>query len=771
MSKTLLIVESPSKAKTLKKYLGTGFEVLASYGHVRDLIPKSGAVDPDHNFAMKYQVVSKNSKYVDAIADATRKSDQIYLATDPDREGEAISWHLVELLKEKKLLNNKLVKRVAFHELTKSAVLDAMAHPRDISDDLVQAQQARRALDYLVGFNLSPLLWKKIRRGLSAGRVQSPALRLVCEREADIRQFTSQEYWSIHLDSHQEKQKFSAKLMAYQEKKLEALSIENEAMQAALIAGMSGFPALVERVERKKKQRHPVAPFTTSTMLQEAVRKLSLTAGRTTRAAQQLYEGINIGQETVGLITYMRTDSVALSQEALREIRVYIGHHFGDDYVPTSPRMFKNKTKNAQEAHEAIRPTSIQRTPEEMKPYLSSDQFKLYQMIWRRALASQMASAEMDTTGVDIAVGPGRFRARGQVILFPGFLSVYEEEGDDVQGVQDDESRLPVLNEGQELPIDRIFGEQHFTQPPPRYTEASLIKTLEEFGIGRPSTYPSIITTLKDRDYVGLDKKRFMPTDTGEVVNKFLTTHFSKYVDYDFTAKLEDQLDHISNGDIQWIPVLQDFWTGFSEQVRGKEHIPREEITTEETDEKCPECGCSLLIRLGRKGKFYACSAYNKNDPSSCRYTRDYVSPGSEGTGEEQHHEVTVIEDRLCPKDDAPLVIRKGKYGQFIGCSNYPNCRYIESLNKPQETGVTCPECKVGELIGRKNRFGSVFYSCNQYPKCKYAIPNPPLAEPCPQCAWPILTLKTTKRWGTEKVCPQKECDYKISVDVQDLYA
>lgn len=758
MAKNLLIVESPSKAKTLKKYLGSDFEILASYGHVRDLVPKSGAVDTENDFAMKYQLVSRNAKHLDAIVAAAKQADALYLATDPDREGEAISWHLQEILKSKRGLKNLHPKRVVFHEVTKKAVLDAVAHPRELSQTLVDAQQTRRALDYLVGFNLSPLLWKKIRRGLSAGRVQSPALRMICEREQEIREFTAQEYWTVHLDSHKARTKFTAKLTHWQGQKLEQFDIPDETRQQEIVSALQGHPAHVSKVEKKKRSRNPAAPFTTSTMQQEAVRKLGMTTDRTMRTAQQLYEGVDVGQGAVGLITYMRTDSVSLSDDAIVEIRHYIDNKIGSDYLPSTAKVYKTKSKNAQEAHEAIRPTSVYRTPEEVKPFLTADQFRLYQMIWQRAVACQMAPARFDTTSVDIVVGKGVFRVTGQVQTFAGFLSVYEEGVDDSE---DDENakKLPPLQEGDDLPVDKIFGEQHFTQPPPRYSEASLVKALEEYGIGRPSTYASIISTLKEREYVTLEQKRFLPTDTGEVVNKFLTEHFGQYVDYNFTARLENQLDDIAGGKREWKPVMQQFWKGFDKEVKAKEDIPRAELTAENLDEICPKCGThQLQIKFGKRGRFIACSGY-----PDCDYTRNVNETAEEAA--KAAEEPTVVEGRSCPKCEGQLVYKRGRYGKFIGCANYPKCKYIEPLEKPKDTGIECPKCHKGSLIERKSRYGKLFYSCNTYPDCDYAVWNPPINEPCPQCGWPILTIKTTKRRGTEKVCPQKECGYTEQIE------
>lgn len=751
MPANLLIVESPSKAKTLLKYLGDDFQILASYGHVRGLVRKDGSVDVDHDFAMKYQIIERNKKHVDAICQAVKESKNILLATDPDREGEAISWHIMEILKAKKLLGgDRTFKRVVFHEITESAVLNAVANPREIDGHLVNAQQARSALDYLVGFNLSPLLWRKVRQGLSAGRVQSPALRLICEREIEIRAFQSQEYWTLHLDSHKGRQKFTARLNEWQGKKLEQFDLPNDARQGEVLAALQGKEASVSKVEKKKKSRSPAAPFTTSTLQQEAVRKLGMTTDRAMRTAQQLYEGIDIGSGTVGLITYMRTDSVALANDALAELRDYIGQHFDADYLPKAPVAYRNKAKNAQEAHEAIRPTSVFNSPEKVKAFLSADQFKLYQMIWKRTLACQMTSAKFDTVSVDIAMGEGVFRASGQTLVFPGFMAVYQEDADDVEDDEDDEARLPVLDVGDALPADKLYGEQHFTQPPPRFTEASLVKSLEEFGIGRPSTYSSIISTLKDREYVLLDKKRFTPTDTGEVVNKFLTEHFTQYVDYNFTAKLEDKLDEISIGERDWVPVLDEFWKAFHKQVEEKQSLSRKEVTQEELDEACPKCGNKLSIRLGKRGRFIGCTTYPE-----CDYTRNLNDDADAAPTEPE-----VVEGRTCPKCESALHIKAGRYGKFIGCSAYPKCKHIEPLEKPRDTGVECPQCHEGSLIERKSRYGKLFYSCNTYPKCTYATWNPPVAEHCPKCNWPVMTIKVTKRRGTEKVCPQKECGY-----------
>lgn len=608
MSNALVIVESPAKAKTINRYLGDNFKVLASYGHVRDLMPKTGAVDTENDFAMHYQIIEKNAKSVKAIEDALKKADTLVLATDPDREGEAISWHLYELLKERGVLDGKEVKRVVFHEVTKSAILEAMAHPRELSIELINAQQARRALDYLVGFNLSPLLWKKIQRGLSAGRVQSPALRMIVEREIEIENFNSREYWTVEADLAHAGKSFVAKLTTLENNKLKQFSIDNgdqaEAAKQQLLAAANGSLP-VSKVEKKQRKRHPAAPFITSTLQQEGIRKLGFTAQKVMRVAQQLYEGIDTGDGAVGLITYMRTDSVVLAQEALQELREFIGSTYGKDYLPASIREFKTKAKNAQEAHEAIRPTSVQRTPEQLKSTLTTEQFNLYNLIWKRTVACQMQHATINTVSVDFSCGAGNiFRATGSTIAEKGFMAVYMESQDELSA-ESDEKLLPPMEKGDLVSLKDIHPEQHFTEPPPRYSEASLVKSLEEYGIGRPSTYASIIYTLRQREYVEMDKKRFIPTDIGRIVNKFLTEHFSDYVDYEFTARLEDELDAVSRGEKEWIPLMHKFWKPFSKQVKDKdENVSRSEVAQARVIGTDPKTGSPVSVRMGRYGPF-----------------------------------------------------------------------------------------------------------------------------------------------------------------------
>jgi DNA topoisomerase I len=630
MAQNLVIVESPAKAKTIKKYLGNDFEVLASYGHVRDLVPKEGAVDPSRQFAMKYDVIERNERHVEAISKALKKAKSLYLATDPDREGEAISWHLRELLNDRGALEGKTVHRVAFYEITKNAVRQAIEEPRDLSLDLVNAQQARRALDYLVGFNLSPLLWKKVRRGLSAGRVQSPALRMICEREAEIQAFVPREYWTLDAQGLRSEQSFPLKLVEFAGRKVEQFSFGDEkaaseverVLLAATGAGQAkpaaeGETARLEppgklrviSIERKQRNRHPAPPFTTSTLQQEAARKLGYSAQRTMRLAQQLYEGVDYGEGAVGLITYMRTDAVNLANEAIGEIRQVIGKVYGAEALPEAARFFKNKSRNAQEAHEAIRPTSAAVLPQMLEGRIDSDLQKLYALIWKRAVACQMTHAVFDTVAIDLLAGKegvdrNLFRANGSTLVKPGFIAVYLEGQDDAAD-DDDDRILPAMNEGDIVDLVSLRGTQHFTEPPPRYSEASLVKALEEHGIGRPSTYASIISTLKDREYVDMDGRRFIATDIGKIVNNFLSTHFSKYVDYGFTAAMEDELDAVSRGEEPWTEPLQKFWQPFVDLIDHTEkNVSRDEAAQARELGVDPVSGKPVSVRMGRFGPF-----------------------------------------------------------------------------------------------------------------------------------------------------------------------
>jgi DNA topoisomerase-1 len=609
MAKNLLIVESPAKAKTINKYLGTDFQVLASYGHVRDLRPKEGAVDPSNSFAMAYEVIERNEKHVDAIAKAAKVATSIYLATDLDREGEAISWHISEILKERGLLEGKTVHRVVFSEITPKAIKEAVANPRELSHDMVDAQQARRALDYLVGFNLSPVLWRKVQRGLSAGRVQSPALRMIVEREEEIEAFRAREYWSIEAALAHQEGAFTARLTKLHGKKFEQFDLTNEtdamAARASLAEAAAGRLTVSEVTSRERKRR-PAPPFTTSTLQQEAARKLGFSTSRTMRVAQGLYEGVSIGDEgNVGLITYMRTDATTISNDAITELRELIASEYGTKALPDGPQVYKTKSKNAQEAHEAVRPTSAMRLPRSIASFLSDDQRKLYELIWKRTVACQMIHATLNTVSVEFALRDSSFRSTGTTVVDPGFLAVYEEGRD--QKTEDDEEqrRLPRLVQGDVVALTEIAADQHFTEPPPRFSEASLVKTLEEYGIGRPSTYASIIQVLLSREYVLLDSRRFKPTDVGRAVSNFLSGHFTRYVDYDFTAKLEDELDAVSRGEEKWVPLLERFWQPFKTLVDDKtESVDRNEATGARELGADPKSGKPVSVRLGRYGAY-----------------------------------------------------------------------------------------------------------------------------------------------------------------------
>ena len=683
MAEALVVVESPAKARTLNRYLGSGYTVMASNGHVRDLLPKSGAVNPKKEFAMRYEIIDKNARSVDAIARALKKSDVLYLATDPDREGEAISWHLYELLKERGALKRKEVKRVVFHEITKNAVLRAIDNPGELSWDLINAQQARRALDYLVGFNLSPLLWKKIRRGLSAGRVQSPALRMIVEREEEIERFKTREYWTIEADLARAGMTFTARLVRYEDKKMEQFSITDEERARAVAAALENNAAaqagqggqhngalIVSKVDRKQRKRQPAPPFITSTLQQEAVRKLGFSAQQTMRVAQQLYEGIDTGSGAVGLITYMRTDSVSLASEAINEMRGFIEEKYGSGYLPEHPRRYRTKSKNAQEAHEAIRPTSVRRVPEEIRHKLSKEQFRLYELIWKRALASQMAQAVIDTVAVDLACGPGALmRANGATIVEKGFIILYTEGEDDRKtGRGDDatERKLPPMQPGDAAGLLKMRPEQHFTEPPPRYSEAGLVKSLEEYGIGRPSTYAAIISTLRTREYVEMVKKRFVPTDVGRVVNRFLTEHFDSYVDYEFTARLEDELDAVSRGEKEWIPLMQEFWEPFSARVQDKEGgVSRSEAVSPRSLGDDPATGKPVTVRMGRYGPFVQIGS--RDDGEEPKFASLLPDQRMDTIGLEQALELFHLPRELGVSEESEKIsVNIGRFGPYV---------------------------------------------------------------------------------------------------------
>lgn len=701
MGHSLIVVESPAKARSMHKYLGSDFTALASYGHVRDLLPKKGSVDPDDDFAMNYSLIERNEKYVNAIIREAKKADAIYLATDPDREGEAIAWHLYEILKDKGLLENKPVHRVVFHEITKKAIREAVANPRELSIELVDAQQARRALDYLVGFNLSPLLWKKIRQGLSAGRVQSPALRMIVDREAEIEAFDPQEYWTIEADTNKlddVDRKIEAKLTLLNDQKIKQFSIIDEAgakaAEKALTAAANG-QLRVATITKKQRKRNPAPPFTTSTLQQEAARKLGFSAQRTMRTAQRLYEG----QDGAGLITYMRTDAVNLAGEAIAEIRRFIEEEYGADQVPDSPRQYKTKSKNAQEAHEAIRPTSTKRTPQSLTNTLEHDQLRLYDLIWKRTVACQMIHATIDTVAADLTAGnAGVFRANGSTIRHPGFLAVYEEGKDDQNADDKDGKRLPPLEEGEILNLQQIRTEQHFTDPPPRYSEASLVKTLEAYGIGRPSTYASIISVLLNREYVTIEQKRFYPTDIGKIVGNFLSDHFSRYVDYEFTAQLEDELDAISRGEKAWKPLMKSFWGDFNKQVMDKEEsVSRAEVMQARELGTDPKSSKPVSVRMGRFGPFVQIGT--KDDEDKPKFASLLPGQKVDSISYDEAMELFKLPRKIGETAEGePVSVAIGRFGPYIRYAN-------KFVSLPQEDSPYTVELERAlELIAEKKK-------------------------------------------------------------------
>ena len=745
----VVVVESPAKAKTIEKYLGKGYKVLASYGHVRAFPKKDGSVDPENDFAIKYQIIDDKKKRLDAIDKAMKRADTLILASDLDREGEAIAWHVAEVLRERGSLKDKQVQRITFNEITKKAITTAVENPTEIDMKMVDAQQARSALDYLVGFTLSPLLWRKIRSGLSAGRVQSVALRLICEREQLIREFKPKEFWTIDNECTINDEGFQAQLNAVDGKALTKFSITDGVSAKVMARRVAKATFEVSDVQKKQARQQPSPPFITTTLQMDASRKLGYTARKTMQVAQKLYEGIEVDGELVGLITYMRTDSVNLSEDAIAEMRSHISSEYGDDYMPDKPRRFKTKSKNAQEAHEAIRPSSILRTPDAMKSQLDSDALKLYTLIWKRALASQMAPAVLDQVRADISSGDLTLRATGSTLAFPGFRKLYIV-GTDEPGKDDKDRLLPALAVGDSITIKDANAKQHFTEPKPRFSEATLVKELEANGIGRPSTYASILNVLRVREYVDMEKKRFVPTDTGDWVNKFLVSSFGEIVDPAFTASIEDKLDAVARGDSGWKPVLREFWTPFKEAVDLAADADR---PSEATDEVCTECGKPMAIKLGRYGKFMACTGYPE-----CKQAKPL--PGKEG--EQSEPEMT---DHKCEKCGEGMVIKAGRYGKFLGCSAYPDCKNIQPLEKPKDTEIPCPQCNKGTFLEKKSRRGKIFYSCSCYPKCKNALWNEPIDRACPECKAPFVTRKETKRHGKQLVCATEGCGWKEQVE------
>ncbi|HWQ99850.1 MAG TPA: type I DNA topoisomerase [Candidatus Methylomirabilis sp.] len=716
----LVIVESPTKAKTITRFLGKGYKVLASYGHVRDLPKSKLGVDVEHGFEPSYTIPVKSKTKVKELKDAAKKADTILFATDEDREGEAISWHLAQILD---VDPNKL-KRLTFHEITEEAIKESLERPRDLDSRLVDAQQARRILDRLVGYELSPFLWRKIQRGLSAGRVQSVALRLIVEREREIKAFVPEEYWTIEgaFKKHNADQSFDAKLHTWNGATLDKMGIQSKGDADAILNAIQTASWTVSSVTEKEKKASPPPPFTTSTLQQAANTRLGFTSKQTMTLAQHLYEGIPLGAEgQVGLITYMRTDSVNLSDRFVTDAKAFLTKEYGDRYALDEPRRYKTKSKGAQEAHEAIRPTDASRTPDQLAPYLDAGQLKLYRLIWQRAVATQMPEAKLLGTSVDIAGGDATFRATGQRVTFDGYLKLYPD--------QDKEKVLPELKQDETLEAVSIDGKQHFTEPPPRYSDASIVKTLEEEGIGRPSTYASTIGTLIERGYVERDdRKRLIPTGVAFDVNDLLVKHFPDIVDLEFTARLEASLDKIAEGEMQWRPLLEAFYGPFHANLVSKEQELTKEAEAEASGETCDKCGKPMTVKRGRFGKFLACTGYPE-----CKNTKPM-----KGEAARPEPEPT---DEKCESCGAMMVKKIGRFGPFLSCSRYPECKTIKSIEK--STGITCPLCGKGTIIEKRTKKGKTFFSCNRYPECDQAFWDAPTEEKCPNDGWPILKKKT----------------------------
>jgi DNA topoisomerase I len=760
VAKNLVIVESPAKAKTIKRYLGANYQVTPSVGHVMDLPKSKLGVDVEHDFKPEYHVIPGKTKILDEIKGAAKGKDNIYLATDPDREGEAIAWHIRDKLGKTKAH----VHRILLHEITQAAVRDAVANPTELNEDLYDAQQARRVLDRLVGYKISPLLWDKVKRGISAGRVQSPALRIVVERELEREAFRAEEYWTLdaRLEGANPPQ-FVARLFSHKDQRIDNKNYKMpEAEARAIIAAVEHAPFRVKSIERKEVRRTPTPPFITSRLQQEASRRLYFSPRKTMQVAQRLYEGIELGdQGAVGLITYMRTDSPRVSDLALESVRAHINERYGKNYVPEKPNFYKSG-KQAQGAHEAIRPTAVERDPESMARYLDKDALALYTLIWNRFVSSQMTPAVYDRTTVDIeAADDTIFRATGQVMKFDGFMRVYIEGQDDT--AENEEGTLPQLSESELLKLLGLDPEQHFTQPPPRFTQATLIKELEERGIGRPSTYATIMTSIL-KEYVEEDEsKRLRPTSLGRVVCDMLIAAFPDIIEPSFTAQMEENLDKVEEGNQSWIDTLRTFYGPFQDQLgHAKEKMPEVKRKGLPTGIKCPTDGGDMVIKWGRNGEFLACSNYPE-----CKTTSEF-GRDEQGNIKIREASAPALTDEVCEKCGKPMVRRRSRFGEFLGCSGYPDCDGIKRLKAdPVKTGVACPDCKEGEILERRSRRGKLFYGCGRYPKCKFASWDKVIAQPCPSCGATYITEKVTKRDGVTWQCANKECGYKAPAPVQ----
>jgi len=754
MSKSLVIVESPAKAKTINKFLGKDFVVKASVGHVKDLPKSKLGVDIENNFSPHYEVIKGKAKVIAELKKYAKTADNIYLAPDPDREGEAIAWHIAEEVDGK----GKKVYRVLFNEITEKGVTEAIKNPASLDRNKFEAQQARRILDRLVGYQVSPILWEKVRRGLSAGRVQSVTVRLVCEREREIKAFVPQEYWSITAELKNEEAggkegqgaSFKAKLIKRDNKKIE---LKDEEETNKVLQEIEGKDFVVRDVEKKERKRNPLPPFITSKLQQDAARKLGFTAKKTMMLAQQLYEGIELGEHgSVGLITYMRTDSTRVSADAVKDARVYIYAKFGREYLPAKPNAYQGK-KGAQDAHEAIRPTYFEYPPDLVKKYLSKDHFHLYQLIWNRFVASQMLPAIIDQTVVSIGADRYIFQANGSVIRFPGFTAVYTEGGTHLENGSDEEEdaeKLPLLEKNDILNVLGIMPKQHFTQPPPRFTEATLIKELEELGIGRPSTYAPTLSTIQDREYVVKEKNQFVPTELGFIVTDLLVKSFPDILNVEFTAHMEEDLDMIEDGRLNWLDAMKEFYTPFKNSLE-RARVEMKDVKREETATgiKCEKCGKVMVIKWGRNGRFIACSGYPE-----CKNTKEYST--DENGNIKAVENISEKTDEKCPNCGKPMVIKTGRFGRFLACSHYPQCKTA----KPLSMGVKCPvEGCGGEMVERQSKKKKIFYSCSDYPKCKYALWDKPVSENCPECGFKILTEKGTKS-GMIIKCPNEGCKY-----------
>jgi len=726
----LLIVESPTKARTINDILKGRYEVISSFGHIRDLPKSEMGIDTQNDFVPHYVIPREKTKRVNELKKAGKEAEEIYFGTDADREGEAISWHLCYVLG----IDAKEAKRITFHEITDEALEDAMEHPRKIDMNLVDAQQARRVLDRLVGYELSPFLWKKVAKGLSAGRVQSVAVRLIVERERELTAFKPEEYWTIDALLLKSKAQFEARLHSLDEKILDKMDIKNKDTAKKIVAGLEKEDFVVRELKEKEVQRHPQAPFNTSSLQQEANKKLGFSAKQTMKVAQELYEGVTVAGKNTGLITYMRTDSCNLSEKFTTQVKNWIIGNLGKEYAENTARIFKTKTRSAQEAHEAIRPTLVSRTPEQIKEHLNKNQLRLYELIWKRAVACQAKPAIAKQTHAVIKAGNGLFKANGNIMIFEGFMKIYGIDGKDVI--------LPELREGEKLNLKELRPEQHFTEPPARYSDATLVKALEEYGIGRPSTYAPIISTVIERGYVERDdNKKFKPTEVALLVNDLLVKNFPEVVDYEFTARVEDSLDDIAEGKKKWQPVIKEFYEPFKANLTEKyKEVKKEDVLHEKTDEKCELCGSPMVVRMSRYGKFLACSAFPK-----CKFTKPLA-------GENKKEERVQESDEFCAKCGSKMLIKEGKYGKFLGCSNYPKCKNMKPLN--DDTGVLCPKCITGKIVARRTKRGRMFFGCSSYPKCDFALWSKPTGEKCKACG----SLLVIDGRGKTK-CSNKECE------------